>query len=212
MKNLFILILCAIVIPFSSCSAKQNKIENENSVKYDTATFAAGCFWCVEAQFLQLKGVKKVEPGYTGGHLKNPTYKQVSSGTTGHAEACNIIYDPKEISFDELLAAFFTAHDPTQLNRQGNDVGTQYRSAIFYRNSFQKQKAEYYIQKLNIEKAYPSNIVTVVEPLSIFYAAEDYHKDYYNNNPDQPYCKYVIQPKLEKFKKVFKGKLKGQNL
>jgi len=209
MKNLFILILCAIVIPFSSCSAKQNKIENESSVSYDTATFAAGCFWCVEAQFLQLKGVKKVEPGYTGGHLKNPTYKQVSSGTTGHAEACNIIYDPKEISFDELLAAFFTAHDPTQLNRQGNDVGTQYRSAIFYRNSVQKEKAEYYIKKLNSEKVYPSNIVTVVEPLSIFYAAEDYHKDYYNNNPDQPYCKYVIQPKLEKFKKVFKGKLKN---
>lgn len=209
MKNLFILILCAIVIPFSSCSAKQNKIENESSVRYDTATFAAGCFWCVEAQFLQLKGVKKVEPGYTGGHLKNPTYKQVSSGTTGHAEACNIIYDPKEISFDELLAAFFTAHDPTQLNRQGNDVGTQYRSAIFYRNSVQKEKAEYYIKKLNSEKVYPSNIVTVVEPLSVFYAAEDYHKDYYNNNPDQPYCKYVIQPKLEKFKKVFKGKLKN---
>lgn len=209
MKNLFILILCAIVIPFSSCSAKQNKIENESSVSYDTATFAAGCFWCVEAQFLQLKGVKKVEPGYTGGHLKNPTYKQVSSGTTGHAEACNIIYDPKEISFDELLAAFFTAHDPTQLNRQGNDVGTQYRSAIFYRNSVQKEKAEYYIKKLNSEKVYPSNIVTVVEPLSIFYAAEDYHKDYYNNNPDQPYCKYVIQPKLEKFKKVFKEKLKN---
>lgn len=209
MKNLFILILCAIVIPFSSCSAKQNKIENESSVRYDTATFAAGCFWCVEAQFLQLKGVKKVEPGYTGGHLKNPTYKQVSSGTTGHAEACNIIYDPKEISFDELLAAFFTAHDPTQLNRQGNDVGTQYRSAIFYRNSVQKEKAEYYIKKLNSEKVYPSNIVTVVEPLSIFYAAEDYHKDYYNNNPDQPYCKYVIQPKLEKFKKVFKEKLKN---
>lgn len=201
--------MCAIVIPFSSCSAKQNKIENESSVSYDTATFAAGCFWCVEAQFLQLKGVKKVEPGYTGGHLKNPTYKQVSSGTTGHAEACNIIYDPKEISFDELLAAFFTAHDPTQLNRQGNDVGTQYRSAIFYRNSVQKEKAEYYIKKLNSEKVYPSNIVTVVEPLSIFYAAEDYHKDYYNNNPDQPYCKYVIQPKLEKFKKVFKGKLKN---
>lgn len=209
MKNLFILILCAIVIPFSSCSAKQNKIENESSVRYDTATFAAGCFWCVEAQFLQLKGVKKVEPGYTGGHLKNPTYKQVSFGTTGHAEACNIIYDPKEISFDELLAAFFTAHDPTQLNRQGNDVGNQYRSAIFYRNSVQKEKAEYYIKKLNSEKVYPSNIVTVVEPLSIFYAAEDYHKDYYNNNPDQPYCKYVIQPKLEKFKKVFKGKLKN---
>ncbi len=209
MENLFILILCAIVIPFSSCSAKQNKIENESSVRYDTATFAAGCFWCVEAQFLQLKGVKKVEPGYTGGYLKNPTYKQVSSGTTGHAEACNIIYDPKEISFDELLAAFFTAHDPTQLNRQGNDVGTQYRSAIFYRNSVQKEKAEYYIKKLNSEKVYPSNIVTVVEPLSVFYAAEDYHKDYYNNNPDQPYCKYVIQPKLEKFKKVFKGKLKN---
>jgi len=176
----------------------------------DTATFATGCFWCTEAKFLQLRGVKKVISGYTGGNLVNPTYKQVCTGTTGHAEACNIIYDPQQISYDELLAAFFVAHDPTQLNRQGNDVGTQYRSAIFFHNTAQKQKADYYIKKLNEEQAYKSKIVTEVSPFTVFYKAEDYHQDYYNQNPNQGYCKFVIQPELEKFKKVFKDKLKQQ--
>lgn len=175
----------------------------------DTATFAAGCFWCVEAQFSQLKGVEKVTSGFTGGFVKNPTYEDVCTGTTGHAEACNIIYDPSVISYDELLAAFFTAHDPTQLNKQGNDVGTQYRSAIFYHNASQKQKADYYIKKLNEAKAYKSKIVTVVSPYTAFYKAEGYHQGYYGKNPEKPYCKYVIQPELEKFRKVFKNKLKN---
>lgn len=178
-------------------------------VKLDTATFATGCFWCTEAKFQQLKGVKKVVSGFSGGHVANPSYEEVCTGTTGHAEACNIIYDPSVITFDELLAAFFVAHDPTQLNRQGNDVGTQYRSAIFYHGAAQKQKANYYISKLNTEKAYKSNIVTQVVPYVVFYKAENYHQNYFNQNGDQPYCKYVIQPELDKFKKVFKDKLKN---
>ncbi|GAA4096428.1 peptide-methionine (S)-S-oxide reductase MsrA [Mucilaginibacter panaciglaebae] len=174
----------------------------------DTATFAMGCFWCTEAKFQQLRGVKKVISGFSGGHIANPSYDQVCTGTTGHAETCNIIYDPKQITYDELLEAFFVAHDPTQLNRQGNDVGTQYRSAIFYHNSDQKNKANYYIAKLNMAKAYKSPIVTQVVPFKIFYKAENYHQNYYNLNGSQPYCKYVIQPELEKFKAVFKNKLK----
>jgi peptide-methionine (S)-S-oxide reductase len=176
----------------------------------DTATFATGCFWCTEAKFQRLKGVKKVISGFSGGHVAHPTYKQVCTGLTGHAEVCNILYDPAQISFDELLEAFFVAHDPTQLNRQGNDVGTQYRSAIFYHGSIQKQKAEYYIAKLNKEKVYPQPIVTEVTPYTLFYKAEDYHQNYYNQNGSQPYCQYVIQPELEKFEKVFKDKLKPQ--
>src|SRR6201996_5264534 len=177
--------------------------------KTDTATFATGCFWCTEAKFQQLKGVKKVTSGFTGGHVANPSYKLVCTGTTGHAEACNIIYDPSVISYDELLQAFFVAHDPTQLNRQGNDVGTQYRSAIFYHNAEQKKKADYYIGKLNAEKAYKSKIVTEVTPYKAFYKAEDYHQDYFNQNPNQEYCKYVIQPEVEAFKRAFKDKLKN---
>ncbi|WP_232831745.1 peptide-methionine (S)-S-oxide reductase MsrA [Taibaiella helva] len=176
--------------------------------KTEIATFAAGCFWCVEAQFQQLDGVKKVESGYTGGHVAHPSYKEVCTGTTGHAEACNITYDPSVISFDELLAAFFTAHDPTQLNRQGNDIGTQYRSGVYYHNEEQKEKAEYYIKKLNEEKAYPNPIVTEVKPYGAFYVAEDYHQNYYNQNGEEGYCRMVIRPKLDKFKKVFAGKLK----
>jgi peptide-methionine (S)-S-oxide reductase len=177
-------------------------------VKLDTATFATGCFWCTEAKFQQLRGVEKVVSGFAGGHVANPTYEQVCTGTTGHAETCNIIYDPKVISYDELLEAFFAAHDPTSLNRQGNDVGTQYRSAIFYHNAAQKQKAGYYITKLNAAKVYNSKIVTQVVPYTVFYKAEDYHQNYYNLHGSQPYCKYVIQPELEKFKAVFKNKLK----
>ena len=181
---------------------------NPKEKSVDTATFATGCFWCTEAKFQQLNGVKKVVSGFTGGHVANPSYKLVCTGTTGHAEACNIIYDPAKISYDELLEAFFVAHDPTQLNRQGNDVGTQYRSAIFYHNAAQKEKANYYIAKLNEEKAYKNKIVTQVTPYTVFYKAEAYHQDYFNQNSSQPYCKYVIQPELDKFKKVFKDKLK----
>ncbi len=178
--------------------------------KTDTASFATGCFWCTEAKFQQLKGVIAVVSGYSGGHVKSPTYEQVSTGTTGHAETCNIIYDPTQISYDELLAAFFTAHDPTQLNRQGNDIGTQYRSAIFYHSAAQKTKAFYYVDKLNKANAYKSKIVTEVAPYTVFYKAEDYHQNFYNQNPQQRYCKFVIQPELEKFREVFKGKLKQE--
>jgi peptide-methionine (S)-S-oxide reductase len=177
--------------------------------KTDTATFATGCFWCTEAKFQQLRGVEKVTSGFAGGHVANPTYQQVCTGTTGHAEACNIIYDPSQISYDELLQAFFVAHDPTQLNRQGNDVGTQYRSAVFYHNNSQKEKVVYYIKRLNEEKAYKSKIVTQVAPYTAFYKAEGYHQDYFNKNGSQPYCKYVIQPELDKFKRAFKDKLKN---
>ncbi len=171
------------------------------------ATFGAGCFWCTEAQFQQLIGVKRVESGYMGGQMENPTYSEVCSGTTGHAEVTNIWYDPREVSFDELLAAFWTSHDPTQLNRQGNDVGTQYRSVIFYHNDAQRQTAQDYKKKLNDEQAYNAPVVTQIAPAEKFYKAEDYHQNYYNQNGDQPYCQFVVRPKLEKFRKVFADKL-----
>jgi peptide-methionine (S)-S-oxide reductase len=205
MKKAIFLALIAAMIFSARTSAHTALLPKP---KYDTATFATGCFWCTEAKFRQLKGVMKVTSGFTGGHVANPSYQLVCTGTTGHAEACNIVFDPKVITYDELIEAFFVAHDPTQLNRQGNDVGTQYRSAIFYHNAAQKQTAEYYIKKLNQEKVYKNKIVTQVAPYTVFYKAEDYHQNYYNLNPNQAYCKYVIQPELEKFKKVFKDKLK----
>lgn len=208
--SLLLLIPLLIVVSSESKNISNNSKMNTTttSIKTDTATFAAGCFWCVEAQYKELKGVKKVVSGFTGGTVPNPTYEEVCTGTTGHAEACNIIYDPSVISYDVLLAAFFVAHDPTQLNRQGNDIGTQYRSAIFYHNAQQKKLAEYYIHKLNEEKAYPNPIVTQVQPYTIFYKAKNYHQDYYAKNGNVPYCRFVIKPKLDKFRKVFKGKLK----
>jgi len=191
--------------PFETMNTSDNRTTDSG---LDTATFGAGCFWCTEAQFQQLEGVVKVESGYSGGQVDNPTYKQVCSGTTGHAEVTNVYYDPSKISFDELLAAFWQSHDPTQLNRQGNDVGTQYRSVIFYHNAEQKAKAESYKQKLNEEHAYNKPVVTDISPFTKFYVAEDYHQNYYNENGSEPYCRFVIQPKLEKFQKVFKDKLK----
>ena len=179
-----------------------------SSYKTDTATFGTGCFWCTEAIFEQLDGVLKVSSGYTGGHVNNPTYKEVCDGTTGHAEVVQIVYDPAKITFDELLEVFWQTHDPTTLNRQGNDVGTQYRSAIFYHNDEQKQKAEKYKAELNTSGAFNKPIVTEITPSSKFYVAENYHQDYYNNNGSQPYCYYVIKPKMEKFQKVFKDKIK----
>lgn len=174
----------------------------------DTATLGTGCFWCTEAIFQQLKGVLKVTSGYSGGKEVNPTYKDVSTGTTGHAEVIQIVYDPAEISFDELLEVFWQTHDPTTLNRQGNDVGPQYRSAIFYHNNEQKSKAEKYKKELDESGAFEKPIVTEISPYTAFYKAEDYHQDYYNNNGSQPYCYYVIRPKLEKFQKVFKNKIR----
>ncbi len=181
------------------------------NMEIDTATFGTGCFWCTEAVFQELKGVQKVMSGYSGGKVANPTYEQVSTKTTGHAEVVQIVYDPKEISFDELLEVFWKVHDPTTLNRQGADVGPQYRSAIFYHDDEQKQKAEHYKQELDKSGAFNASIVTEISPFKTFYVAENYHQDFYNNNPNYGYCSYVIKPKLDKFRKVFKEKLRNAN-
>jgi peptide-methionine (S)-S-oxide reductase len=186
----------------SSMSAATTIISNPQDL--DTAVFAAGCFWCTEAVFLQIAGVEKVESGYMGGRISEPNYEAVCTGTTGHAEVCRIIYDAQKVSFQQLLQAFFLAHDPTQLNRQGNDEGTQYRSAIFYEDEQQKALSAAIIKELNAAQVYPNPIVTSLEPMAIFYKAEDYHQNYYAQNKEQPYCRFVIQPKLEKFKKAFK--------
>lgn len=182
--------------------------ENRSTIKMEKATFGAGCFWCVEAVFQQLEGVSSVRSAYMGGSVKNPTYQQVCSGTTGHAEVCHLEFDPNKISFDELLEVFWKTHDPTTLNRQGNDVGTQYRSVIFYYDEEQKEKAEVYKRKLNEAKAFPSPVVTEISPAATLYLAEDYHQNYFNNNPNQPYCRALIPPKLEKMRQVFGDKLK----
>ena len=165
------------------------------------AIFGAGCFWCIEAFFSQLKGVEKVSSGYSGGNVPNPTYKSICTGNTGHAEVCKITFNPKLISFKELLNTFFSSHDPTTLNRQGNDVGTQYRSIILYLSESQKDISEKYIRKLKKENVYANAIVTEILKFNTFYKAEDYHQNYYLNNINAPYCKFVIKPKLEKYKK-----------
>jgi len=211
MQRISLIILAFLLV--TGCKSNTLKTDKQmdiipNGIKTDTATFASGCFWCVEAIFQELKGVQSVTSGYTGGKIKNPSYKEVCSGLTGHAEACMIIYDPAVISFDELLEAFWASHDPTTLNRQGADQGTQYRSAIFYHNEQQKQLSEAYKAKLNSEKAFDKPIVTEISPAGVFYKAEDYHQNYFNENGNAPYCSFVIVPKLEKFRKVFKDKLK----
>jgi peptide-methionine (S)-S-oxide reductase len=185
-----------------------NMTESESDGKLDTATFGTGCFWCTEAIFQQLEGVVKVTSGYSGGKVSNPSYKLVCTGTTGHAECLNIVYDPAKITFDELLEIFWQVHDPTTLNRQGNDVGTQYRSVIFYHNEEQKAKAEKYKQALDKSGAWDNPVVTALEPFVKFYPAEDYHQNYYKQNGSEGYCQFVIRPKVEKFEKVFKSKLK----
>lgn len=174
----------------------------------EQATFGSGCFWCTEAILQQLDGVLKVESGYSGGSKPNPTYDEVCTGLTGHAEVVQVTYDPAKISYATLLEAFWQSHDPTTLNRQGNDVGTQYRSVIFYANEEQQKEAEFYKKKLDESGAYDKPVVTEISPLKAFYKAENYHQNYYNENGSQPYCYYVIRPKLEKFKKAFKDKLK----
>lgn len=194
-----------LLLTLSLSAQKNNKTMNEDLA---IATFGNGCFWCTEAIFQQLKGVKTVLPGYTGGVIKNPSYEAVCTGTTGHAEAIQITYDPKVISYGALLEVFFYTHDPTTLNRQGNDVGTQYRSAIFYHNDKQKNTAEEMISQLTSEKVYDDPIVTEITEIDIFYEAEDYHKNYYNNNKNQGYCRAVINPKLDKFVKKYGSKLK----
>lgn len=174
----------------------------------ELATFGAGCFWCVEAVFKELKGVHSVTSGYSGGHVENPTYQQVCTGSTGHAEVVQIEYDPQVVSFPELLEVFWKTHDPTTLNRQGADIGTQYRSAIFYHNEEQKKLAEEYKAKLDASGAFSDPIVTTLEKFEKFYPAEDYHQDYFSLNPNQPYCQAVIRPKMDKFRKVFADRLK----
>jgi len=171
------------------------------------ATFGGGCFWCTEAFFTALEGVKEVESGYSGGDEINPTYKEVCSGLTGHAEVIHITYDASKIEFEDLLEVFFATHDPTTLNRQGADVGTQYRSVIFYHDDAQKRKAEFIITELNKQSVFERTIVTELSSFNKFYKAEAYHQDYYANNPQQPYCSAVIGPKLEKFKALFKDKI-----
>lgn len=186
-----------------------NKIMNDNSKKRDTATFAGGCFWCIETTMARLKGVDTVISGYTGGKIKDPTYREVCSGLTGHAEAVQIIYNPDIIDYNTLLTVFFTMHDPTTLNRQGGDEGTQYRSAIFYNSPEQKDSSEAFIKKLTADKVFNNPIVTEVVPLGIYYNAEDYHQDYYNLNREQNgYCTAVIDPKVSKLRKTFSHLLK----
>ena len=174
----------------------------------DTATFGMGCFWCTEAVFLQLKGVISATSGYSGGKTPNPTYRQVCDGQTGHAEVCQVVFDTAQISFTELLEVFWTAHDPTTLNRQGADHGTQYRSVIFYHNEIQKRISEDFKKRLDLENAFPDPVITEISPITTFYKAEDYHLDYYARNQAAPYCQMVIQPKVEKIRKVFSERIK----
>lgn len=202
---------------FSSCTAKEKPIAKEEikepvkiKVKegMEVATFAGGCFWCTEAIFLEIRGVKSVVSGYIGGRTINPTYKEICTGETGHAEAIQITFNPNEVAYEDLLEVFFGTHDPTTLNRQGADVGTQYRSEVFYHSEDQKLKAENYIQLLEREKLYDKKIVTKVSAATKFYPAEEYHQNYYNQNSSQGYCQMVIAPKLEKLRKYYKSKLK----
>jgi peptide-methionine (S)-S-oxide reductase len=215
MKKGHILLPGIVFISNKICIAEQHNNYTMTAEKeicksgIDTAVFGAGCFWCVEALYKQLKGVIKVIPGYSGGDVKNPSYREVCNGTTGHAEVCEIIFDTDVITFDELLEVFWLIHDPTSVNQQGNDVGTQYRSAVFYRNEKQKETALEYKSMLSNSGAYKKSIATEITLFTSFYRAEDYHVDYYDLNKNAPYCVYVIEPKIEKFRKVFKDKLKS---
>lgn len=197
MKSL-VIILFAVIMNTSS--------EKENN--FEKATLGGGCFWCTEAVYKELNGVIEVQPGYSGGHVKNPAYREVCNGITGHAEVVQITYDPQIVSFSEILEVFFMTHDPTTLNRQGNDVGTQYRSAIFYHSEKQKQTAREVIRLFAEEKVYEDPILTEVTAFDAFYKAEDYHKNYFEKNKNQPYCQFIVAPKVEKFRKIFKDKLK----
>jgi len=197
MKSLVIFLFAVIM---------STSIGTENN--FEKATLGGGCFWCTEAVYKELNGVVEVQPGYSGGHVKNPAYREVCNGTTGHAEVVQITYDPQIVSFSEILEVFFMTHNPTTLNRQGNDVGTQYRSAIFYHSEEQKQTAEKVIGLFEEEKVYEDPIVTEVTAFDAFYKAEDYHKNYFEKNKTQPYCQFIVAPKVEKFRKIFKEKLK----
>jgi peptide-methionine (S)-S-oxide reductase len=204
-----------IAISFASCAQEKKNQPGETMTanttdpsKLDTATLGAGCFWCTEAQFELLDGVISSTSGFSGGTIKNPSYKEVCNGNTGHAEVIQVVYDTTKLNYADILQAFFSSHDPTQLNRQGNDVGTQYRSVIFYHNEDQKKTAEAVKRELDQSGAYNEPIVTEIAPFTVFYKAENYHQNYFNENGEQPYCQFVVAPKVEKFKKVFKDKLK----
>ncbi|RXQ95561.1 peptide-methionine (S)-S-oxide reductase [Ancylomarina salipaludis] len=199
------LVIIGLLLSTLSQASTQSEMEKKNT---EIATLGAGCFWCVETIFEELKGVINVESGYMGGETLNPSYKDVCTGETGHAEVCQITFDPTIISFEELLEVFWQIHNPTTLNRQGADVGTQYRSVIFYHNDNQKQIAEDLLKSLDKSGAWDDPIVTEISPAKEFYKAENYHQDYYNLNKSQPYCSFVIKPKIEKFKKAFESKLK----
>lgn len=206
-------LLIAGMLSIASCADNNTSqfahMNDQSNSKTDTGTFGTGCFWCTEAIFERLNGVIKVTSGYSGGVVPNPTYEEVSTGTTGHAECCQVVYDPSKISYDELLEVFWKTHDPTTLNRQGNDVGTQYRSVVFYHSPQQKEKAEHYKVELNQNGAFNKPVVTAIEPYKNFYSAEEYHQKYYEYNGGQMYCRLVIAPKVDKFEKVFKSKLKN---
>ncbi len=221
MKNLItILILLGGVLALAACSSKAQQsnvksIEEENEImkneEYAMATFGAGCFWCVEAVFEELHGVKAVKAGYAGGHVENPSYKEVTTGTTGHAEVARIVYDPEVISYDQLLTVFWHTHNPTTKDRQGNDVGPQYRSVIFFHNDEQKTIAEKSLAETDASDLWEDPIVTEIQPLSNYSEAENYHQNYYANNPNAGYCQVVIAPKLKKFRKEFSHMLKKNN-
>ncbi len=211
LKIVIILISVFINIDAGALENSNKRLQHERNKmeqKTETATFGAGCFWCVEAIYQNLKGVHSVTAGYAGGDVANPTYEQVCNGTTGHAEVARIKYDPDVIDYPTLLEVFFKTHDPTTLNRQGADVGTQYRSVIFYHNEKQKQWAEKYKKKMNASGIWDDPIVTEITPINNYYEAENYHQNYYENNRNQPYCRFVIDPKLEKFKKEFGEELR----
>jgi len=206
MRTVFLLFTLAAAVHGAYAQSTEKKKMNSSSSQI--ATFGAGCFWCTEAVFLNVKGVSKVESGYSGGKVKNPSYRDVCTGTTGHAEVTQITFDPRVVTFEELLEVFWNTHDPTTLNRQGADEGPQYRSVVFYHDEEQKRISEQYKSQLEASKVYKNPIVTEISPLINFYKAEDYHQNYYALNPNQGYCQYVIRPKVEKFKKQFASKLK----
>jgi peptide-methionine (S)-S-oxide reductase len=210
LSGLFLIIVLMSLQPQSVKAISPPMDTSNKSQQLETATFGGGCFWCVEAVFERLDGVKSVTSGYAGGHVENPTYKQVTRGDTGHAEVIQLSYDPSKISFEKILEVHFKTHDPTTLNRQGADVGPQYRSIILYHNDEQKEIAQNVINKLNDAQIWDDPIVTKVEPLDTFYEAENYHQDYYENNRSQPYCQFVIGPKLKKLEKAFGELLKDK--
>ncbi|NCI50084.1 peptide-methionine (S)-S-oxide reductase MsrA [Sediminibacterium roseum] len=216
MRTYISVLLIALGLTACAQSKTDKKLATMNNekipagVKTETAVFGEGCFWCTEAFFQRLEGVYKVESGYGGGHVENPTYEQVCDKNTGHVELARIVYDPAKITYDELLEVFWKTHDPTTYEQQGADIGPQYKSVVFYMNDEQKQKAEHYKAELGKSGAWSKPIVTEIQPFKNFYPAEQYHQNYYNDNQGQSYCRFVIAPKLEKFEKVFMSKLKKQ--